>query len=108
MSVTTLFDFHFTADLDAYHVRLLREATGLRIGDTDDLSKDTPGKGRLAPGVNLHLWRPGDEPDDWRLDATTRQDTYDVAAVTACRDRLREVLPRIARRWEEKSRYRPR
>jgi hypothetical protein len=103
MSIKTLFDFHFTADLDGYHTRLLREATGLRIGDTDDLSKDTPGKGQLAPGVNLHLWRPSDEPNDWQLDATTREDDYDIAAVTACRDRLLQVLPQITQRWEEKN-----
>jgi hypothetical protein len=103
MSTKTLFDFRFTADLDGHHVRLLRDATGLRIGDTDDLSKDTPGKGQIVPGVNLHLWRPGDEPNDWQLDATTREDAYDLEAVTACRQRLLKVLPQIAQSWEERN-----
>jgi hypothetical protein len=103
MSIKTLFDFHFTADLDGYHTRLLSEATGMRIGDTDDLSKDTPGKGQIAPGVNIHLWRPGNEPNDWQLDATTREADYDSAAVTACRERLLQVLPQISQTWEEKN-----
>jgi hypothetical protein len=101
MSIKTLFGFRFTADLDGYHVRLLREATGMRIGDTDDLSKDTPGKGQIALGVNIHLWRPSNEPNDWQIEATTREDDYDFAAVTACRDRLLQLLPQIAQRWEE-------
>jgi hypothetical protein len=101
MSIATLFAFRFTADLDGHHVRLLREATGMRIGDTEDLSKDTPGKGRIAPGVNIHLWRPRDEPNGWQLDATTREEEYDAEAVLACRRRLLQVLPQIAERWED-------
>ena len=103
MSIKTLFDFRFTADLDGYHVGLLREATGMRIGDTDDLSKDTPGKGQIALGVNIHLWRPSSEPNDWQLDATTGEGDYDTAAVAACRERLLKLLPQIAQTWEEKS-----
>jgi hypothetical protein len=104
MSSKSLFDFHFIADLEGYQTRLLSEATGMLIGDTDDLSKDTPGKGQIAPGVNIHLWRPGNEPNDWQLDATTRETDYDAAAVTACRERLRQVLPHISQTWEEKDR----
>ncbi len=101
MSIKTLFDFHFTADLGGHSVQLLREATGMRIADIDNLWKDTPGRGKITPGVNVHLWRPSDEANDWRLDATTREDEYDSAAVTACRERLLLLLPQISQSWEE-------
>ena len=101
MRAKILFDFHFMADLDSYYVELLHEATGMRIGDVDNLWKDTPGRGEIVPGVDINLWRPSGEPNDWRLDASTREDGYDVAAVTACRERLLEVLPRISQSWEE-------
>ncbi|MEV5709017.1 hypothetical protein [Actinoallomurus sp. NPDC052274] len=99
MSLKTLFTFRFTADLGGYRGRLLKEATGMRIGDIDNLWKDTPGKGQITPGVRIYLWRPSGEPNDWQIDATTREDDYDFAAVTACRDRLLRLLSQIAQRW---------
>lgn len=99
--IKTLFEFRFTADLGAHRVKLLKEATGMRIGDVDNLWKDTPGRGELAPGVNIHLWRPSSEPGDWQLDATTRESDYNAAAVEACRQRLRALLPQISDSWQE-------
>ncbi|NDU73614.1 hypothetical protein GWI34_13325 [Actinomadura sp. DSM 109109] len=97
----TLFAFRFNADLDAYHARLIKEATNMRIGDVENLWKDTPGRGRIAPGVGIHLWRPSGEPNDWQIDATAQGAGYDTAAVEACRQRLLELLPRISVTWRE-------
>ncbi|MGI5414623.1 hypothetical protein [Actinomadura luteofluorescens] len=97
----TVFAFRFTADLDGHYVRLLKEATNMRIGDVDNLWKDTPGRGKIVPEVNIHLWRPSADSNDWQIDATTRHDHYDVAAVEACRQRLTDLLPQISLTWEE-------
>lgn len=100
----TVFAFRFTADLDGYYVRLLKEVTGMRIADVDNLWKDTPGQGEIVPEVNMHLWRPSGEANDWQIDATTRKADYDVAAVEACRQRLVDLLPQISQAWEETTR----
>lgn len=97
----TVFAFRFTADLDGHYVQLLKEATGMRIADVDNLWKDTPGRGEIVPDVNIHLWRPSAEANDWQIDASTRSTDYDIAAVEACRQRLIDLLPQISQTWEE-------
>ncbi|MEV0665427.1 hypothetical protein ACIBI3_33520 [Actinomadura luteofluorescens] len=99
--VKTVFAFRFIADLDGHYVRLLRDATNMRIGDVENPWKDTPGRGKIVPEVNIHLWRPSAEPNDWQIDATTRQRDYDDTAVEACRQRLTDLLPKISLTWEE-------
>lgn len=98
----TLFDFRFKADLGAHRIGRLREATGMRISDSANLWKDTPGKGTITPGVRIFLVRPDGEPDDWQIEAFTHEDDYDAQAVEACRRRLRELLPEISETWEER------
>jgi hypothetical protein len=103
MATKTLFVFRFKGRLLARESEQLREATGMMIGDVENLWKDTPGKGQPTPGVYMALWRPSDVPDDWIIDATTRQDDYDHDAVEACRQRIRELLLKIAYTWEEQA-----
>jgi hypothetical protein len=100
----TLFDFRFKADLGAHRIGLLREATGMRISDADNMWKDTPGKGTITPGVRIFLARPSGEPNDWQIEAFTHEDDYDSAAVEACRQRLRRLLPQISETWKENTR----
>ena len=102
MSFKLLFDFHFTSRLEGHSVELLQAATGMRITDVDYLWKEDPGRGEITPGVNGHLFRPHDKPNEWQLTATTRVDDYDTAAVMECRERLLLLLPDISESWEEK------
>ena len=97
----TLFDFRFSADLSDDRVWLLREATGMRIGDVENLWKDTPGRGEIAPGVSICLYRPGSERHAWALDATTREPYYDTAAVASCRQRIRDLLAEFCDSYQE-------
>ena len=96
-----LFDFRFSADLGGGREQLLHAATGMRIGDVENLRKDTPGRGEIAPGVSLCLYRPSSEADAWAIDATTREPYYDTAAVASCRQRIRDLLGEFCDSYQE-------
>ena len=66
---------------------------------------NSPGRGRIGRAVDIYLdeWGgEGRDPDDWFIEAWTHTpDDYDRQAVEEVRQRIREVLPRIAVWWEE-------
>ena len=100
---TALFRFKFTSPLTRPHVEALKAATGMRISDTGNPYKDTPGKGRVAGNVYIFLGR--DERENrWHINAFSPDlRGADLKAITALRQKLREVLPAIATEWEDTS-----
>lgn len=100
---TDLLRFEFASLLTRSHIEALKAATGMRISDTDNLYKDTPGKGRVAGNVYIFLGRDKQE-NTWHINAFSPDlRNADLPAVAALRQRLREVLPMIATEWKDLS-----
>ncbi len=106
MHATTLFMFEFTSPLTRDQVRLLKDATGMIIGDIRNPYKDMPGsgyiRGREGTSANVILERKPGQEGSWILQSFTHHsDEMDQEAVAAMAGRLRELLPLIATVWEE-------
>lgn len=100
----SFFSFDFESPLTMEQVRDLMRVTGMLISDVHNPYKDTPGKGWFAGNVSLNLEREQGREDAWFITAFT----HDVAQtnpveVDDMRLRLRDLLPRIATNWTEKS-----
>ncbi len=98
---TDLFRFEFASPLTRPQIEVLKSATGMRIGDTRNPYKDTPGKGRVAGNVQMYLGR--DQHDgEWHIIAfSPDMRGVDMDAVAALRQRLMDVLPTIATEWKD-------
>src|SRR5271166_2069904 len=77
----------------------------MRIGDTGNPAKDTPGKGHFAGNVNIDLLREEQE-GRWYIRAYSRDlSMTDVTTVQEMQERLRALLPVIATEWQERYAY---
>lgn len=100
---TDLFRFEFTSPLTRHQIEALKAVTGMRISDTHNPYKDTPGKGRVAGNVQIFLGRDKRE-NTWHISAFSPDvQGADLQAVAALRQRLRDVLPTIATAWKDAS-----
>jgi hypothetical protein len=100
---TDLFRFEFTSPLARPQIEALKAVAGMRISDTRNPYKDTPGKGRVAGNVQIFLGRDQRE-NAWHISAFSPDvQGADLQAIAALRQRLRDVLPTIATAWEDAS-----
>ncbi len=100
-----LFEFTFESPLQRSQILELKSVTGMRIGDTHNPYKDTPGNGSFAGNALLSLGR-GPSDDTWYLRAFSHDvSSTDLSAVAALREHLRQLLPTIAVDWEETYTY---
>lgn len=97
----TLFLFKFSGAFDSHAWDLLREASGMRINLGNTFDRE-PGQGTVGRAVHLRLSE-GDAPGAWEIEARTHfpNEMYDAEEVERRRQRISEVLARIADRWEE-------
>lgn len=100
---TDLLRFEFSSPLTRPQIEALKAATGMRISDTGNPYKDTPGKGRVAGNVQIFLGRDKRE-NTWHISAFSPEVRgADLQAVAVLRQRLRDVLPTIATEWKDAS-----
>lgn len=98
---TDLFRFDFSSSLTNAQIEELKSVTGMRIGDVDNPYKDTPGKGKFAGNVYIFLGREK-QAGTWHISAFSHDlRDADLGAVDATRQRLRDLMPRIASVWRE-------
>lgn len=98
---TKLLLIRFFAALTQARRRELKLLTGMRIGDTDNPYKDTPGSGTLA-GVATVLLSRGERPEEWYITAFTHAPAeVDLQPLERFRQRLAIALPKLADRYEE-------
>lgn len=104
MSATTLFRFEFTSPLTRDQIRMLKDATGMMIGDIRNPYKDMPGSGYIGgrEGASIILERKPGQEGSWILESFTHHgDKVDHEAVATLARRLRELLPLIATAWQD-------
>lgn len=95
-----LFAYAFNSDLKHPHLTLLRERTGMILGDVRNPLKDHPGSARFATYGHLGLERYEHDGFNWMIESMTHQaDLIDRAEVQKMRRVIEEILPQISPSW---------